>query len=96
MYAPADDRHKYGRAWVHPSRVWSLYGGDLHQEPARGRFHAALAMRRETLRRIGGWVDTPRADFDQQLLATLRRDCGPPADPCASVPSQLRLPLGEY
>lgn len=77
---------KYGRMWVHPSKVWSLYGVRIHQEPGRGRFHAALAMSVETLRHIGGWPDTPRADFDQQLLARLRRECGPPADPCKDAP----------
>ena len=82
LYAPVAPRYKHGRAWAHPSRVWSLYGGPLHQEPARGRFHAALAMRFEALAHLGGWPDTPRADFDQQLLAKLRRECGPPADPC--------------
>jgi len=82
MYAPVAPRYKRGRAWAHPSRVWSLYGGQLHQEPTGGRFHAALAIRLETLIAIGGWLDTPRADFDQQLLAKLRRECGPPADPC--------------
>jgi len=86
LYAPVPPRYKHGRAWAHPSRVWSLYGGHLHQEPASGRFHAALAMRRETLVRVGGWPDTPQADFDQQLLARLRRECGPPADRCEAAP----------
>jgi len=86
MYAPVAPRYKHGRAWAHPSRVWSLHGGRLHQETATGRFHAALAMRLETLAAIGGWPDTPRADFDQQLLAKLRRECGPPADPCSAAP----------
>jgi len=86
LYAPVAPRYKHGKAWAHPSRVWSLYGGHLHQEPAGGRFHAALAMRRETLAHIGGWPDTPCGDFDQQLLAKLRRECGPPADPCEAAP----------
>ena len=86
LHAPIAPRYKHARAWAHPSHVWSLYGGRLHQEPAGGRFHAALAMRREALEHIGGWPDTPRADFDQQLLAKLHRECGPPADPCESGP----------
>jgi len=36
--------------------------------------------------RPSGWPDTPRADFDQQLLAKLHRECGPPADPCSVAP----------
>jgi len=86
LYAPVAPRYKHGRAWAHPSRVWSLYGGQLHQEPAGGRFHAALAMRRDGLLAIGGWPDTPHGDFDQQLLEKLRRECGPPADPCKAFP----------
>ena len=68
--------------WSHPSRVWSLYGGALHQEPAGGRFHAALAFRREALEEIGGWPETPHGDFDQQLMAALSRRFGTPGDPC--------------
>ena len=86
LYTPVAPRYKHGKAWSHPSRVWSLYGGHLHQEPAGGRFHASLAMRFEALVHIGGWPDTPRGDFDQQLLAKLRRECGPPADPCEAAP----------
>jgi len=86
LYAPVEPRYQHGRTWAHPSHVWSLYDGHLHQEPARGRFHATLAMRREAFVHIGGWPDTPRADFDQQLLARLRRKCGPPADPCEAFP----------
>ena len=86
LYAPIAPRYKHGRAWAHPSRVWSLYGGRLHQEPAGGRFHAALAVRWTTLTRIHGWPDTPRGDFDQQLMARLRREYGPPADPCEAAP----------
>ena len=69
------------RAWSHPSRVWSLYTGRLEQEPAAGRFHAALAVRRDALAAIGGWPDTPRADFDQQLLGRLS-ELSPAGDPC--------------
>lgn len=69
-------------AWSHPSRVWSLYTGQLRQEPAGRRFHAALVVRCQTLAMIGGWPDTPRADFDQLLMAALSRRFGMPADPC--------------
>lgn len=72
-------------AWSHPSRVWSLYTGQLDQEPAADRFHAALAVRREALATVGGWPDTPRADFDQQLLRRLAA-LGPPGDPCQYAP----------
>lgn len=72
-----------GADYSHPSTVWSTYGGDLHTEDATGRFHASLAIRSELLQKIGGWPDTPRADFDQQLLAKLKEN-GTRGDPCAS------------
>jgi hypothetical protein len=79
------DTYVDGPAWSHPSRVWSLYGGKLHQEGAAGRFHASLAFRRESLEQVGGWPETPRADFDQQLIGKLR-SLGPPGDPCGNYP----------
>jgi hypothetical protein len=33
------------------------------------------------LERVGGWVQTKRADFDQQMIARLRAD-EEPGDPC--------------
>lgn len=71
-------------AWSHPKNVWSLYGGEIHQEGAAGRFHASLGFCREALDRIGGWPDTERGDFDQQLISKLRSTYGPPGDPCES------------
>lgn len=67
--------------WSHPSNVWSTYTGKLAQEGAAGRFHAALAFRRDFLESIGGWPDTKRGDFDQQIIARARQ-VEPPADPC--------------
>lgn len=64
--------------WSHPSRAWSLYTGKLEQEPAHGRLHASLAMRKEVAR----WPETKQAQFDLMLLANLRREHGDPGDPC--------------
>jgi hypothetical protein len=66
--------------WSHPSRVLSTYGDTLHEEPAGGRFHASLVIRRECLKAVGGWPSTARADFDQQLIARLA-STGPYGDP---------------
>ncbi|MBT9153053.1 MAG: hypothetical protein DDT35_01280 [Firmicutes bacterium] len=74
--------------WSYPSQVWSLYGGTLHQEPSGGRFHASLAFRRSALEAVGGWPDTPRGDFDQQLIARFRKRFGEPADP-GQLPSYV-------
>ncbi len=70
--------------WCKPSRVLSDFA-PLEGEPADGRFHASLAFRRQWLLDQGGWPETPRADFDQQLIAKLTR-IEPPVDP-------LTLPL---
>ncbi len=72
--------------WAHPERVFSLYTGDLETEPATGRLHAAFAFRRDAWEQVGGWPATKRADFDLQMLATLRRVFGPPGNPAAAFP----------
>lgn len=64
--------------WSHPSKAWSLYTGKLEQEPARGRLHSSLAMRRE----VAKWPETKQAQFDLRLLAELREKHGDPGDPC--------------
>lgn len=51
--------------------VLSDYTQQIAIEGSRGRFHSSLAFRRELIERIGGWPDTKRADFDQQLMSKL-------------------------
>lgn len=75
-----------GAMWCHPSKVLSLYTGEPVEEGAAGRFHASLAFRREALAQVGGWPNTARGDFDQQLIANLRAKFGPPADPLDAFP----------
>ena len=75
--------------WSHPREVWSTYvsstqqaGGRLAvREPATGRFHGSLAIRWDLMRRIGGWIMTRRADFDQQQIAECERLAGAPGRP---------------
>lgn len=73
--------------WSHPSWVWTdgsggPHGGELRREnTGHARLHGCLAISRACYDRIGGWPETPRMDFDLQLLARLRAD-SPPADPC--------------
>jgi len=75
--------------WSHPSRVWSTYTGRPELENAAGRFHGSLAVRRELMKQIGGWPETPRADFDQQMLWRLA-DAEPAGDPTTvAVPSYV-------
>lgn len=71
-----------GAWWAHPRVVGSLYTGTFQHEPAAGRFHSALALRRDAWEAIGGWPRTRRLDFDQELLGRLMRAYGPPADSC--------------
>lgn len=69
-----------GRIWSKPSRVLSLYTGRLQEEPAAGRFHASIALRREAWEDVR-WPTSGRADFDQEFMGVLGRRFGPPADP---------------
>jgi hypothetical protein len=82
-HAATLERHR----WSKPSWIYSTYGREsIRDEPrieaAAGRFHASIAIRTDLLEEIGGWVQTPRADFDQQLLARLTAAGGPPGDSC--------------
>lgn len=80
--------------WSHPSLVYSLCGakdGVPVIEPAAGRFHGAMAVRRDALERVGGWLgvmlagEERRADFDQRLLGALSGS-EPGGDPLTQVP----------
>lgn len=69
-------------AWCHPEYFISSHpGGRMLVEPAAGRMHGSLVVRREALATVGGWVgvvpaDRPRvANFDQRLLAALAHSC---------------------
>lgn len=65
-----------------PSQVWSLYNSEVpFLEDATGRFHGSLVVSVERLRQIGGWIQTRRADFDQQQIAACgsARDTLPPS-----------------
>lgn len=70
--------------WAHPRYVYSTYGverGYPRIEPAAGRFHGALGIRADALRRIGGWILTDRATFDQEMIAKCRAELGDAGDP---------------
>lgn len=64
-----------------PSKVLSDYTGVLDPEMAAGRFHSSLAFRRALIERIGGWPETQRADFDQQLISKLTAAANGIGDP---------------
>lgn len=78
-----------GKAWSHPSRVWSDYPGRIVQEPAAGRFHGSLAFTRAGLDAVGGWPETKRADFDQQLIRRLIDQHGEAAHPAELSPQYV-------
>ena len=71
-----------------PTVVLSDYPGHIVEERAEGRFHGSVGFRRSLCERIGGWPETPRADFDQQMLARLRDDAVVIGDPCRLAPPQ--------
>lgn len=59
--------------WSKPSRILSSYHRPPAQEDASGRFHGSIAIRTEFIKSLGGWIDTKRATFDQEILALLRQ-----------------------
>ncbi len=71
-----------GNDWSKPSHVWTAAAQPPILESSAGRFHGSIAIRRECLERVGGWVQTRRADFDQQMMARLDANgrCGDPCD----------------
>lgn len=74
-----------------PSTIWSLYrpdgaiGEGPWKESGDGRFHCSLVIGTPALQRIGGWIQTRRADFDQQQIAA----CSPAADMLPFSPDRL-------
>lgn len=81
-----------------PSRVLSDYPREIVEEAADGRFHASIAFRVGLFQRIGGWPRTKRADFDQQMISTLRHYAISVGDPCTLAPPQyvFRWHTGHY
>jgi hypothetical protein len=79
-------------AWSQPSRIWSLFGWDGQGlpalEPTAGRFWASAAVRRDLLERVGGFIQTPRADFDQRNLWAWKDAGGDPGRPDRDQPPQ--------
>lgn len=81
--------------WSYPSHVFSDYSDSgqpsIHIEETGNRFHGCLGIRRETLRAVGGWPLTRRADFDQQLISSLKRlgDAGNPIQALEKPPAYI-------
>lgn len=66
-----------GGQFITPHRIFSTYGqseGNLQVEFAAGRFHASWAFTPDLLRSVGGYPNTARLDYDQQLNAALRKN----------------------
>lgn len=91
LYLPhhveANARAMEDHRWSHPAEAFSTYVATdeepLLRENALGRFHGALAIRRDLLEEIGGWIETDRADFDQQQIAACYGLGGDPGRPDA-------------
>lgn len=74
-----------GEPAAKPSAIWSLYQTPTpFREDATGRFHGSLVIDSTRLRALGGWIDTRRADFDQQMIHAT----GPHAEMLAVSPDQ--------
>jgi hypothetical protein len=68
-----------GVHWAKSLWVGSTFGGELHLEDSAGRFWASIGIKREQFEKIGGFVQTKAANFDQQMLSKLRVTSGEPA-----------------
>lgn len=73
--------------WSKPSTIISAYHRPPAEEKADGRFHGSIAARTKTIRAVGGWIDTKRATFDQEMLQRLTKH-SLPGDPCFRHPPQ--------
>lgn len=60
--------------------VASDYTRTIQIEKSAGRFHSTIAFRKTLIDRIGGWPDTHRADFDQQLMHNLMSNLEDPVN----------------
>ena len=67
--------------WSHPEYCYSLYTGKLELEGTRGLFHGSLGAWRNSIKRVGDWPDTLRADFDQKMIRKLANQFGNPGRP---------------
>ena len=77
-----DAMQRTGAEFSKPSRVLSDYTGEIAEESrTNGRFHSSMAFTADLIRRIGGWPDTKRADFDQQLISRLKAEARGICDP---------------
>lgn len=59
-----------GGEYLVSEEVWSTYNepeGSIHLEGAAGRFHSSWAFTSELFHRVGGYPETSRLDFDQQM-----------------------------
>jgi hypothetical protein len=81
-YLTAHAKALEGKAWSHPSQVYSTYPNPFTPvlEGADGRFHGSLAMTRKLFDHIDGWKQNSRADFDQDIIARCKPY--PKGDPC--------------
>ena len=73
--------------WSKPSTIISAYHRPPAEEKADGRFHGSIAARTKTIKAVGGWIDTKRATFDQEMLQRLTKH-SLPGDPCFQHPPQ--------
>lgn len=72
------------RKWAKPSYVFSTYSmshGEVQLEPATGRFHGSIGVRRSHFEDVGGWPQSLRATFDQEFMSVLgAKASGDPLD----------------
>lgn len=68
-----------------PNIVFTDTAGYVKVEHINGWFHSAIGIRLDLMKRIGGWPNSPRADFDYQILGALHQHAKSKAEPWATV-----------
>lgn len=57
---------------VYPDRILSAYFTPPRIEKTGGRFHGSLVVRRDLLEACGGWIESLRATFDQEMIELIK------------------------
>lgn len=73
--------------WSKPKNIISAYFTPPKEEDASGRFHGSIAIWKNTLRMVNGWINTTRATFDQEMLQKLTTYA--PASPTLGTPQYV-------
>lgn len=58
--------------WCKPSLIWNAYFDPVKLFDPAGGYHGSIAIGRELLEQVGGWIPTKDGTFDQQMMDKLQ------------------------